>query len=126
MLEHICKMALHKGAILERAVRNSEYQISLLAKKLGKSRRHIYDLFKKSNVSLDILLQIGHVINYDFSNELKELIGIPENYKIDILNEPKAIKDSATYWKSKYLDLLEKHQLLLENKLRIYFEEKLE
>lgn len=119
---HFCNMALHKGKILEQAVRITEYPISLLAKKMGKSRRHIYDLFEKENISLDIILKIGLIINYDFSKDFKELINLPDDYKFTILSEPDSGNNLLTYWRSKYLDLLEKHQLLLEEKLKEYFD----
>jgi len=109
----------HKGEIIEKAIRQSGYSITKLAKKLGKSARWMYYMFENSNVSIDHILEIGEILHHDFSNEIKEL----KKYKV--LNEIQAIKDSETsykskheeleYWKNKYLALLEKHnQLLLE------------
>lgn len=109
----------HKGEIIEKAIRQSGYSITKLAKKLGKSARWMYYMFESSNVSIDHILEIGEILHHDFSNEIKEL----KKYKV--LNEIQAIKDSETsykskheeleYWKNKYLALLEKHnQLLLE------------
>ena len=118
---HFCKMTLHKGKILERAIRRSEFPISLLAKKIGKSRQHVYDLFEKDVIPLDTLLRVGSIINHDFSKEIKELSDLPANYKYAILKEPDAVKDSASYWRGKYVELLEKHQLLLEGELERYF-----
>jgi hypothetical protein len=109
------------GTIIENAIRKSSFPISLLAKKMGKSRRHIYDLFERAEVSLEIVIQIGQIINYDFSNEVRELKKTPENLKYDLLIEPNSIKDSASFWRSKYVELLEKHQLLLERNLLEYF-----
>ena len=115
-------MFIHKGEILEKAVRKTEFPISLLAKRLGKSRRHIYNLFDKSDLSLDILLQIGKIIQYDFSKDFAELADVKERYHIDVLNDPVSTYETLEYWKSKYFELLDEHKLLLKNKLKEYFE----
>ncbi|KAA3651207.1 MAG: hypothetical protein DWP98_03420 [Bacteroidetes bacterium] len=128
---HFCKMALHKGAIIEKAVRSVEYPISLLAKKMGKSRRHIYDLFAMPNVSMDTILKIGLIINYDFSKDFKRLVNIPKDYQYAVLQESSSTENSTAYWRNKYLELLEnhqilleKHQLLLEKNFKSYFGKK--
>ena len=109
----------NKGEIIEKAVRQSGYSITKLAKKLGKSTRWMYYMFDSSNVSIDYILEIGEIIHHDFSNDIKEL----KKYKL--LNEIKEIKESEiTYkskqaeleaWKNKYLALLEKHNQLLQS-----------
>lgn len=108
----------HKGEIIEKAVRQSGYSITKLAKKLGKSTRWMYYMFESSNVSIDYIIEIGEILHYDFSNEIKEL----KRYRA--LHEVQAIKESETtykpeqeeseYWKNKYLALLEKHNQLLQ------------
>jgi hypothetical protein len=49
-------------------------------------------------------------------------------YSYDFYNEIEKIRtisnQSENYWKEKYYQLLEKHQLLLENKMKIYFKDK--
>ncbi len=109
----------NKGEIIEKAVRQSGYSITKLAKKLGKSTRWMYYMFESSNVSIDYILEIGEIIHYDFSNDIKEL----KKYKM--LNEVQEIKESEIsykskqiefeFWKNKYLTLLEKHNQLLQN-----------
>jgi len=115
-------MRIHKGHILEQAIRRSEYPITLLAKKIGKSRKHIYDLFEKDHIPIDTILQVGLIINHDFSEEIKELTNIPQDYKYAVLNEPESVKNSSAYWRGKYLELLERHQLLLEEQFEKYLE----
>ena len=109
----------HKGEIIEKAIRQSGYSITKLAKKLGKSTRWMYYMFESSNVSIDYILKIGEILHHDFSNDIKEL----KKYKM--LHEIQAIKESETiykseqeeseYWKNKYLALLEKHNQLLQH-----------
>jgi hypothetical protein len=63
----------HKGAIVEKAVRESGFPISRIAKKLGKTARWMYFLFNNPNAPLHHIVAIGEVIHYDFSEEIHEL-----------------------------------------------------
>lgn len=112
---------IHKGEIIEKAVRKTSFPITLLAKRLGRSRRHIYNLFSNRDISIEIIIEIGKIIQYDFSEEINELTKIPENYKIDVISEPFVNFEDAKYWKSKYFELLEMHQLLLKKEFEKYF-----
>lgn len=127
---HFCKMILHKGEILERAIRKHRFPITLLAKRLGKSRQHIYNLFEYPDVPLELMIKIGKIIQHDFSSELKELAQIPIEYKLEAISKPDISFETVNYWKSKYFELLDLHKkllqtnkLLLENKLRKYLDE---
>lgn len=105
----------HRGEIIKQAVYKSGYPITELAKRLGKSRRWMYLMFENSNVSLDIVLQIGKIIHYDFTDEIKEF-----NPSQNAINEPtssyKNEESNAEYWKNKYLKLLEEYNELLKKK----------
>lgn len=57
----------HRGELVEKAVRESGFPIAELARRMKKSRRHIYNLFENPYLSLDEILQIGKIIHYDFS-----------------------------------------------------------
>ena len=107
----------HKGEIVEKAIRQSGYPITYLAKKLKRSRRWMYHLFENANISLDLIIRIGEAIHYDFSGDIKELkkYDLYSSNKSDSQSESmtkKASKDSEK-WKNKYLELLEKHNTLL-------------
>jgi predicted transcriptional regulator len=112
---------IHKGEIIEKAVRKTGYPITLLAKRLGKSRRHVYNLFSNRDVSIEVILEIGKIIQYDFSEDINGLSKIPENYKIDVATEPFVNFEDANYWKSKYFELLDIHHLLLKKEFEKYF-----
>lgn len=101
----------HRGEILKEAIYKSGVPITELAKRMGKSRRWMYLMFENSNVSLDIVLQIGKLIHHDFSKEIKEF-----NPNSTIVNEPPTVYENAEYWKDKYLKLLEEYNLLLKQK----------
>ena len=100
----------HRGEIIKEAIYKSGYPITELAKRMGKSRRWVYLLFENPTVSIDIILQIGIIIHYNFSNEIEGL-----NSQTPTLNEPfpNYLKEED-YWKNKYLVLLEKYNAMLE------------
>jgi predicted transcriptional regulator len=102
---------LHKGEIIKKAVYQSGYSITKLAKDLGKSRRWVYQLFENSNVSTDVVLAIGNVIYHDFS----ELIQVmPKSSETNGVNPPNS---TNIFWKDKYINLLEEYNDLLKKYL---------
>lgn len=106
----------HRGEIVKEAVYRSGYPITELAKKLSKSRRWIYLVFENANVSLDVVLQIGKIIHYDFKNEIKEFNSYKNSSKesaFDYQND----EANLEYWKNKYLKLLEEYNELLKKKI---------
>ncbi len=110
-------MVQHKGEIVEKAVRESGYSITRLAKKLGKSRRWVYQIFDKPNVPINYIIEIGKAIHHDFSAEIKELNEYKRSVRLQTWDDPEGEffteKDKAEYWKNKYLLLLEKYNELL-------------
>ncbi|MNR29911.1 hypothetical protein D3C85_1473290 [compost metagenome] len=106
-------MQQHRGEIVKKAVYKSGYPITELAKRLSKSRRWIYLMFDNTNVSLDIVLQIGKIIHYDFRDEIKEFSSYQK-----AINEPVSDyqndESQVEYWKNKYLKLLEEYNEILK------------
>ena len=109
----ICNMQ-HRGEIVKIAVYKSGYPITELAKRLGKSRRWMYLMFENNNVSLDIVLQIGKIIHYDFAHEIIEFNPSKASLNDTFMDFKK--EDTAEYWKNKYLELLEDYSALLKEK----------
>lgn len=103
----------HRGEIIRKAVYNSGYTITDIAKGIGKSRKWMYLMFENSNVSLDIVLKIGKIIHYDFSEDIKEFSTF---LRTSTLTQTLYSKEesSANYWKDKYLQLLEEYNALLK------------
>lgn len=108
----------HRGEIVEKAVRQSGMPLTQLAKRLGKSRRWIYNAFENPNLSLDLIHEIGKIIHHDFGHEIIDLKNtIPTlNYGADLFYQP--AENSAEFWKNKYLILLEKYNALLEGRVQ--------
>ncbi len=97
----------HRGEIIKEAIYKSGFPITELAKRIGKSRRWVYLLFENNNVSLDLVLKIGSIIHYDFSNEINE-------FQSNSFIAEK--EENVEYWKNKYLKLLEEYNELLKKK----------
>lgn len=102
----------HRGEIIKEAVYKSGYPITELAKRMGKSRRWVYLLFENTTVSIDIMLQIGKIIHYDFSEELNR----PSANLFTVNEHPSIYISDEEYWKNKYLNLLEEYNDLLKKK----------
>lgn len=103
---------IHRGEIVEQAVRASGHKLSQLAIKMGKSRKWLYDAFENPALSLEYILDIGKIIHYDFSNEIPELRRTYAQSDVS-----KRVEESS--WKDKYITLLEEHQKLLAKLLAI-------
>jgi predicted transcriptional regulator len=98
----------HRGEIIKEAVYKSGFPITELAKRMGESRRWVYLLFENPTVSINTVLQIGTILHYDFSDEIETL-------KPHILNDTAlSYSKEESYWKNKYLKLLEEHNELLK------------
>ncbi len=102
---------MHKGQVIEKAVKQSGISITQLAKKLRKSRQSVYNIFETQNVPWDLILDIGKAIHYDFSKDFKQLKTYSTKTDPVIAEE-----DNAEYWKQKYILLLEEYNQLLKNK----------
>ena len=76
---------------------------------MGKSRKWLYNAFENPHLSIDYILEIGKIIHYDFSEEIKEL-----NLSLRYASDSKSINEEAEYWKTKYLELLEEYQAFLK------------
>lgn len=100
----------HKGEIVEKAVRQSGIPLTKIVLRLGKSRKWLYNAFENPHLSIDYILEIGKVIHFDFSYEIKELSTVKVLSKLD--QEPSEVE----FWKNKYLNLLEEYKTLLESK----------
>lgn len=102
----------HRGEIVEIAVRESGISISKLALLLGKSRRWVYLLFSNEQVPLDYVIQIGRLIQHDFSTQLDELKSLSDRH--DFKQQHPSNENDYLYWKTKYFELLEETYHLLK------------
>lgn len=117
-------MLIHHGQILEKVVRRNGHSISDVARLTNVNRRSVYNWFNQPHLKPEIIYRIGCVIDHDFSVELPHLFtaddfnkerrhslisGVREETSDDLSNKH--------YWKDKYIDLLERYNELLSNKV---------
>lgn len=105
------------GAIVEKQVRLSMVSITDVSKSLNVNRRTLYNWFSKPVIPEYVILNIGECIGYDFSRQIPQLADSKSLFSGRVgIGYPKE-EDSA--YKMKYLHLLEKYNLALEE-LRVY------
>ena len=107
---------LHRGEVIEKAIRESGYSITTVAQRLGKSRRWMYLLFENPAVSIELILQIGKIIYHDFSLEFPEVIQGKKIVK-EPENKGYGNNEEVSFWKEKYFTLLEEYNTLLKQEL---------
>lgn len=113
-------MNKHRGLLLKKAVKESDMTITKLMKRMGyKNRSSFYQHVDDPDLSYDILMKYGKLINHDFTvyfpssngqtqanDPLATYIKAPRNIEQVIVN--------VELLKDKYHDLVEKHNQLLE------------
>lgn len=112
---------IHRGALLEEAVRNSSVKITQLVKRLGISRSTYYNHIADPNLPLEQLAAYGRVLRHDFSEALPQLRQLQlEEEEVPYLH-PKTMDEAMTqrdYWRDKYYALMERYHRLMEEARR--------
>lgn len=101
--------SLHRGQLLEEAVKATRLKKEDVAAKAGYQRTSYYKHIKERDLPYHILTAYGKAIRYDFTELLPEMpkymIEEPdEQYSPMNLEEARKQID---YWRDKYIDLLE-------------------
>lgn len=99
----------HQGATLEKAVRNSDISIKRLAEILKVNRKTVYYWFGNRRLSPEVLIRINNVIKSDFLKP--RAFGEPGQSVSENRQE-------IEFWKTKYLDLLDRYNFFLKEKCR--------
>ena len=112
-------MDKHYGQIVELVIRKKGFSISELARLTHMNRRSVYNWFNQKYLKQEIIYQIGIILSHDFSVEFPELF-TKEDFSQNLqgLNNL-SIWDSPNppAWKDKYIELLEKYNNLLRNRI---------
>ena len=71
---------IHIGQLIKSIVRERKIKDVDFAEKIGRSRQNVYDLYKRNDVEVKLLLTAGQVLDYDFFQHfrVKKLDEIPE------------------------------------------------
>jgi len=120
-LYHIHKALIDRGKILEQVARKSKIPITKIASEMGIVAKTVYRHFQIKDLDDTTMLQYGRVLRHDFSKEVPSLADA-----FNFLNEPQAkyytrtkedLIEEIESWKNKYINLLEKYNRLVEEKL---------
>ena len=102
-------MKEHAGKKVESAIRVSGMSITIVASKLGITRRTLYNYFESDSLDPRIISKIEKIIH----------IRIQDYSPVKKLEDQSHVQpDSLEYWRNKYIELLEKYTQLLEEKQR--------
>ncbi|TXK26210.1 hypothetical protein FVR03_22020 [Pontibacter qinzhouensis] len=64
---------MHRGEIVKEAIKKSGIAVGVVADRIGLSRRTLYNKFKETSIPYSLILKIGEVIHYDFSEDFPHL-----------------------------------------------------
>jgi hypothetical protein len=107
---------IHRGALLEAAVKASGISVTQIVKKMGISRGTYYNHKNDPHLSLDQLYQYGKVLKHDFSADLPQIRELELEEGDPGYNQPSTIEEAMEqrdYWREKYYQLMEKYHALL-------------
>jgi len=118
------KKNIHRGQLLRTQVELKGISITKLTEKVGFSRSSYYNHIEDPSLSLDVLVEYGHILGVDFI-ELVEGFVETQSSELQLKywdnSEPESLEESkrqTIFWRSKYFELSEKYQALLELQLK--------
>lgn len=68
---------IHIGKLIEAELRRQERSVNWFARKLYCDRSNIYDIFRRENIDVNLLLRISTVLNHDFFQYYTQLLDTP-------------------------------------------------
>lgn len=110
----------HRGQALAAAVTTSGMNVEDVADKAGYTRSAYYKHVKKADLDFHILIEYGKALRFDFSDEFPEMPKYLLQEPDEIYGVPETLDQAKTMLaqlKNKYTDLLEKYNLLMEEKV---------
>lgn len=116
-------MPIHQGKTIEQIIRRSGNSFTRVARLTKVSRRSVYNWFSQPKLNPLIIHKIGCVINHDFSIEFPDLF-TPEDFQVvhngnlpEKTPEKRSLEEEVAMWKDKYIEILERYNELLTEKL---------
>jgi transcriptional regulator with XRE-family HTH domain len=108
---------VHKGQEIEKAIRQSGYSITEIAKRLHISRRHLYNIFKMEQPDPSIIIKLEKLLRVPltlYQHYPESFAGNIEDMEIEYSKENGPLLKQIHYWKEKYILLLEEYNQLLK------------
>jgi len=77
---------IHLGKLIQTFVKENHINSAELARKIGKTRQNLYDLYKRDDIEVKLFLTISDVLNHDFLEDIhplkKDQITIDTAFKV--------------------------------------------
>jgi len=70
---------IHLGKLIQKFVKENNINSAELARKIGKTRQNIYDLYKRDDIEVKLFLTISDVLQHNFIEDIH-----PSNKKSDL------------------------------------------
>ena len=64
---------IHLGKLIQAFVKENHINSAELARKIGKTRQNLYDLYKREDIEVKLFLTISEVLNHDFIEDIHPL-----------------------------------------------------
>ena len=64
---------IHLGKLIQAFVKENHINSADLARKIGKTRQNLYDLYKRDDIEVKLFLTISEVLNHDFLEDIYPL-----------------------------------------------------
>ena len=61
---------IHIGRLIQAFVKENNINSAELARKIGKTRQNIYDLYKREDIEVKLLLTISEALNHNFFEDI--------------------------------------------------------
>ena len=61
---------IHLGKLIQTFVKENNINSAELARKIGKTRQNIYDLYKRDDMEVKLFLTISEVLNHNFFEDI--------------------------------------------------------
>ena len=111
---------LNRGQVLATVVETTGLTKEEVANKAGYTRSAYYKHKEDPNLDYHILIAYGKAIKYDFTEEFPDMPKYMLEEPEETYGKPKTMEDALRLieqWKNKYLELLEKHNKLIEERM---------
>lgn len=103
-----CTMDLHIGSEIKRVLDEKGITPDWLAKKISTSRRNLYDILTRDEVSTNQLAQISKALEYDFfalytskAEEGEQFYGTPKKAQVSVIVELDGLQTTLNQWINK-------------------------
>ncbi|GHT01069.1 hypothetical protein AGMMS49525_00860 [Bacteroidia bacterium] len=61
---------IHIGKLIQQFVKENDIKSADIARKIGKTRQNIYDLYKRDDIEVKLLLTISDVLEHNFISDI--------------------------------------------------------